>query len=141
MTQAVRVICEIGPKRRTVAGAMDWPGLDRWGTSEDAALATLTAYLPRYADVARRAGLADAFAAVSERHNWWRKVGLRADDDRLLGPDELAAYRADYLDRIRVLHAESRPARTWPLAFLIRRTAQHAMDHAWELEDRDLTPR
>ena len=26
-----------------------------------------------------------------------------------------------------------------PLQFLIRRTAQHAMDHAWEMEDRDLT--
>jgi hypothetical protein len=30
-------------------------------------------------------------------------------------------------------------ARRWPLAFLVRRTAQHLMDHAWELEDRDLT--
>ena len=35
MTDALRVILEIGKKRRVVAGAMDWPGLDRWGTSED----------------------------------------------------------------------------------------------------------
>ncbi len=76
---------------------------------------------------------------ASERHNWWRKVGLRPDDEALLAPEELAAYRADYLDRIRAFHAEGKPARTWPLAFLIRRTAQHVMDHAWELEDRDLT--
>ena len=34
-------------------------------------------------------------------------------------------------------HAEGRPARRWPLRFLIRRTAQHALDHAWELEDRN----
>ena len=27
-----------------------------------------------------------------------------------------------------------------PIQFLIRRTAQHVMDHAWEMEDRDLTP-
>ena len=26
------------------------------------------------------------------------------------------------------------------IEFLIRRTAQHVMDHAWEMEDRDLTP-
>ena len=35
---------------------MDWPGLDRWGTSEDDALAKLESYLARYADVAERAG-------------------------------------------------------------------------------------
>ncbi len=224
MGEHLRVILEIGPKRRVVAGAMDWPGLDRWSKSEDSALETLTAYLPRYADVARRAGLAETFERVagapqlevvdrhpgssttdfwgivhlpsavehgpisaaelerrlallqgawayfddvagrvsaelargprgggrtrdkiivhvyaSERHNWWRKVGLRLSDDPLLTPDELAAYRADYLDRIRTYHAEGKPARTWPLTFLIRRTAQHVMDHAWELEDKDLT--
>ena len=31
MTDTLRVILEIGKKRRVVAGAMDWPGLDRWG--------------------------------------------------------------------------------------------------------------
>lgn len=30
-------------------------------------------------------------------------------------------------------------ARAWPLGFFIRRTAQHATDHAWEMEDRDLS--
>ena len=61
MTDPLRVILEIGKKRRVVAGAMDWPGLDRWGTSEDDALAKLETYLPRYAGVAERAGLASAF--------------------------------------------------------------------------------
>jgi hypothetical protein len=27
----------------------------------------------------------------------------------------------------------------WPLRFLIRHTAFHTMDHAWEMEDKDLT--
>ena len=61
MTDQLRVILEIGKKRRVVAGAMDWPGLDRWGTSEDEALAKLETYLPRYAGVAERAGLSSAF--------------------------------------------------------------------------------
>jgi len=30
-------------------------------------------------------------------------------------------------------------ARTWPLRFLIRHTAFHTLDHAWEMEDKDLT--
>jgi hypothetical protein len=42
MTDTLRVILEIGTKRRVVAGAMDWPGLDRWGTSEDDALDKLS---------------------------------------------------------------------------------------------------
>ena len=44
---------------------------------------------------------------------------------------------AAYLHAIRAYNAEGRPARTWPIQFLIRRTAHHVMDHGWELEDRD----
>jgi len=29
LTDMLRVILELGTKRRLVAGAMDWPGLDR----------------------------------------------------------------------------------------------------------------
>ncbi len=219
MTDALRVILELGPKRRRfAAGAQDWPGLDRWGTSEDEAIAKLTAYLPRYADVAKRAGLATAFARVgdpnvvervagntstdwwgvphvpskveaevlsaqdlerrlkllqatwdrfddavahapnalakgprgggrdrdeiiphvygSERYQWWRKVGIREPDDVRLTPRRLAAIRHRYLDAIRTYNAEGRLALRWPIQFLVRRTAQHAMDHAWEIEDR-----
>src|SRR5919106_807851 len=66
MADPLRVILEIGKKRKVVAGAMDWPGLDRWGTSEDDALAKLTSYVPRYADVAERAGVTDAFAKARD---------------------------------------------------------------------------
>ena len=66
MGDALRVILEVGKKRRVAAGAMDWPGLDRWGTSEDAAIEKLLSYLPRYADVAGRAGLAAAFARARD---------------------------------------------------------------------------
>ena len=73
---------------------------------------------------------------ASERHNFWRKVGIREDDEARLTSKELATLRKRYVTAIREYHAEGRPARSWPLRFLIRRTAQHAMDHAWELEDR-----
>ena len=66
MSDSLRVILEIGKKRRVAAGAMDWPGLDRWGTSEDDAIEKLLSYLPRYADVAGRAGLATAFAKARD---------------------------------------------------------------------------
>jgi hypothetical protein len=73
---------------------------------------------------------------ASERHNFWRKVGIREADEVRLTPEELAFHRERFLDAIREYHAAKRPARSWPLRFLIRRTAQHAMDHAWEIEDR-----
>jgi hypothetical protein len=64
-------------------------------------------------------------------------VGIREDDEARLTPKQLAALRERYVAAIREYHTAGRPARRWPLRFLIRRTAQHAMDHAWELEDRD----
>jgi hypothetical protein len=75
-------------------------------------------------------------AYASERHNSWRNVGIRAEDGVRLAPEELATYRQVYLDAIRAYNADGKPARTWPIQFLIRRTANHVMDHAWEMEDR-----
>ena len=220
MTDTLRAILEVGTKRRVVAGALDWPGLDRWGTSEDDALLKLSSYRPRYAGVAERAGLETAFARARDgeviervpgssstdfwgiahvpsqierdvlppadlerrldllracwgyfddvaarvspdlrpgsrgggrgrdsiiRHvygtepaNWSRKVGVRTELDVVLTRDGLARHRQQYLDAIRAYNAEGKPARTWPIQFLVRRTAHHLMDHAWELEDRDL---
>jgi hypothetical protein len=222
MTDALRVILEIGKKRRIVAGALDWPGLDRWGTSEDDALVRLSSYVPRYVGVAERAGLGSAFARTrgvevvervpgSSSTDFWgiahvpsqverevlspadlerrldllracwatfddvaarvsgelrpgsrgggrtrdqitrhvygtepgqfsRKVEVRTPLDVVLTASGLATHRQGYLEAIRGCNAEGKPARTWPIQFLVRRTAHHVMDHAWELEDRNLDP-
>ena len=66
MPDTLRVILEIGQKRRVVAGAMDWPGLDRWGACEEAAMERLRLVRPRYAGVAKQAGLASEFARAGE---------------------------------------------------------------------------
>jgi hypothetical protein len=219
MAESLRVILEIGKKRRVVAAATDWPGLDRWGTSEEDALEKLSAYLPRYAAVPERAGLKTAFARerdleVVERTpgssstDFWgiahvpselergvlappdldrrlellqacwayfddvaaraseellpgprstgrsrdqiirhvyanepeqmsRKVEVRTPREVVLTTDGLVSHRRAYLEAIRAYNADGRPARTWPIQFLIRRTAHHLMDHAWEIEDRD----
>ena len=221
MPGELRVILEIGKKRRVVAGAMDWPGLDRWGTSEDDALDRLSSHVPRYVAVAGRAGLEDAFSratgmeviervpgssstdfwgiahvpsqierdvllpadlerrldllracwatfddvaarvsrelrpgtrsagrsrdqiirhvVLNEPEQFSRKVEVRTPFEVVLTPDGLASHRQAYLDAIRVYNADGKPARTWPIQFLIRRTAHHVMDHAWEMEDRDLS--
>jgi hypothetical protein len=219
VTNTLRVILEVGKSRRVVAGATDWPGLDRWGTSEEDALAKLRSYVPRYAGVAERAGLGAAFARArdvevvervpgssstdfwgiahvpsqvegavlpapelerrlhllracwdyfdsvaarvsptlrpgargggrtreeivrhvyaSEPEQFSRKVEVRTPRDVVLTPDGLARHRREVLDAIRAYNAEAKPARTWPIQFLVRRIAHHVMDHAWEMEDRD----
>jgi hypothetical protein len=65
MSGAIRVMVEQG-KKRAVASAFDWPGWDRSGKTEDAALEVLAAYRPRYARVAELAGLADEFRIAGE---------------------------------------------------------------------------
>lgn len=71
--------------------------------------------------------------------DWAKKVGLPEDLDAMLTDEGLRAHREEYCAAIRAYHAEGKPARTWPLRFLIRHTAYHTMDHAWEMEDKDLT--
>jgi hypothetical protein len=34
---------------------------------------------------------------------------------------------------------QARKVRKWPLRYLIRHTAFHTLDHAWEMQDKDLT--
>jgi hypothetical protein len=219
MAELLRVVLEIGRKRRVVAGAMDWPGLDRWGTSEENAIEKLLSYVPRYADIAQRAGLAGTFAEATDvdivervpgssstdfwgiahvpsqieaevlseadlerrlellRSSWaWfddvaervssdlrqsargggrtreqiirhvygnepgqftRKVEVRTPLEDVLTPDGLATHRRETLKAVRAYNAEGKPARTWPIQFLIRRIGHHVTDHGWELEDRD----
>ena len=222
MADTLRLILEIGKKRKIVAAALDWPGLDRWGTSEADAVAKLMAYAPRYADVAERAGLGEAFARAREAEvvervpgssstDFWgvahvpsqierevlppaelerrldllraawatfdgvaarvspelrpgtrsagrtrdqimrhvyitepeqmsRKVEVRTPREDVMTPAGLAAHRQAYLDAIRAYNAEGKAARSWPIQFLVRRTAYHVLDHAWEMEDRDPAP-
>ena len=67
------------------------------------------------------------------------KLGVRAPEGALLTDESLSTYRDAYCAAIRAFHAEGKPARNWPLRYLIRHTAFHTMDHAWEMEDKDLT--
>jgi hypothetical protein len=52
----IKVYLEIG-KRRTFAGALEWPGWCRIGRDEDAALQAFLAYGPRYTRILRPAGI------------------------------------------------------------------------------------
>ncbi len=78
---------------------------------------------------------------LAAERDWARKLGLRPSEEDLRTDEGVRSHREAYCEAIRALHAEGRPARTWPLRFLIRHTAFHTLDHAWEMEDKDLTAR
>ena len=220
MAGAIRVMVEQG-KKKAVAVALDWPGWDRSGKSEEEALEVLAAYRPRYAKVAKLAGLADQFRraraiavverlkgsgmtdfyglsyksagpehepmseAVCERklallratwtyfddvasrvsaelrkgprgggrdrdkivhhtngteiQEFAPKVGLIEAPDAWRRPRDLRAHREAFAAAIRDYNARGAPARTWTVQFVIRHAAYHMLDHAWEMEDRDLS--
>jgi hypothetical protein len=67
MAKKLKVTLEIGPKeKRVVAVAPDWPGLERGAKTGEAAIEKLQSYLPRYARVAKLAGMNDEFAASTK---------------------------------------------------------------------------
>jgi len=218
----LRVVLEVGPKKkRTVAFAPDWPGLERGAKTEEAALERLESYFPRYLKVAKLArhgsqfaalegleiveryqgtgstdfwGISFAFSSIDAKsmsdeefkretslmracwsyfdsvrsrvsaemkkgprgggrdrdrivlhtlgveQDWARKVGVTTPEGSVVTDIEgLGKYRDAYCAAIRRFHADSKGARTWPLRFLIRHTAYHSLDHAWEMEDNDLS--
>jgi hypothetical protein len=221
MANELRVTLEIGPKGKKMAAvAVDWPGLERGAKSEEAAIERLQSYLPRYAPVAKLAGMEAPFAATTtvevveqyagtgstdfwgisfafsdidrqdlsreelEREitlmrscwaffdgvrlrvstemqkgprgggrdrdrivshtlrtelDWAVKVGVPAPQDAVLIGEGLQAQRDAYCSAIRAFHSAGKMARTWPLRYLIRHTAYHTLDHAWEMEDKDMT--
>lgn len=71
--------------------------------------------------------------------DWAAKLGLRPEMS--VTDEAIGSHRDAYCAAIRAHHAEGKMARTWPLRYLIRHTAYHTLDHAWEMEDKDLTER
>jgi len=69
------------------------------------------------------------------------KVGLQMPDGPILAGDDLRRYRDDYVAGMRAYNSGeiTRRMRSWNLPFLIRHSAFHALDHAWEMEDKDLS--
>ena len=69
------------------------------------------------------------------------KVGLQMPDGPVLAGEVLRRYREDYVRGMRAYNASKieKRMRSWNLPFLIRHTAFHTLDHAWEMEDKDLT--
>jgi hypothetical protein len=76
-----------------------------------------------------------------ESEDFARRVGLQLPEGAALTPDGLREYRDDYVKAMRAYNAEEVKGHmlTWTLPFLIRHSAYHTLDHAWEMDDKDLS--
>ena len=75
----------------------------------------------------------------AEIQEFAKKVGVITPLDARERTDDLRAHRDAFCAAIRDHNARGAPARTWTVQFVIRHAAYHMLDHAWEMEDRDLS--
>lgn len=214
MSERLAVALE-GTGKKVFASALDWPGWARSAKTDEAAIAALLAYAPRYEPVARAAGLrfpatfdtdiverleggsgtefgvpsrptaaderpvdaAEAKRLASIVEAAWAtfdriaagapaelRKGPRGggrDRDKMVGhvnesdwyyareighkvpqpkPGDRHAIEAIRTEVLAILRqpSDGRPLadRKWPARYAARRIAWHALDHAWEMEDR-----
>ena len=76
----------------------------------------------------------------TESEDFAKQVGLRIPEGAALSAAGLKAHRTAYPNAMRAYNGGAgKRMRSWTLPFLIRHTAFHVMDHAWEMEDKDLS--
>ena len=77
----------------------------------------------------------------NESESFAKSVGLRIAEEGALSPDGLREYRDAYVQAMRDYNAGrvEKKMRSGSLAYLIRHSAFHTLDHAWEMEDKDLS--
>jgi hypothetical protein len=77
----------------------------------------------------------------TESEEFAKQVGLRIPEEGALTPAGLHEHREAYLAAMRAYNAGevTRRMRSWTLPYLIRHSADHMLDHAWEMEDKDLS--
>ena len=77
----------------------------------------------------------------TESEDFAKQVGLRIPEGAALTPDGLRQHREAYVAAMRAYNAGEikRRMRSWTLTFLIRHSAFHTLDHALEMEDKDLS--
>jgi hypothetical protein len=70
-----------------------------------------------------------------------RRIGVKTPADVELTHDGLRAHRDAVCDAILQVNEAEHAGTSWPPRYFIRRAAWHLLDHAWEMEDKDLTGR
>ena len=76
---------------------------------------------------------------ATEGGDFSKRVSAPSTVDDILSVAGRATHRDRYVQAMRDWRAEGRELGKWTIPYLLRHTAYHVLDHAWEMEDRDLT--
>lgn len=76
---------------------------------------------------------------ATEGGDFSKRVKEKSELEDLLTPKGLAQHRDRFVKAMRAWYREDKPLGKWTIPYLLRHTAYHALDHAWEMQDRDLT--
>lgn len=72
--------------------------------------------------------------------DWGKAIGLpRLPEEPVWDEAAIAPHREAYVAAIRGFATQGKHAPRRNLRYLVRHTAYHVLDHAWEMEDKDLT--
>ncbi|MEO8252638.1 MAG: hypothetical protein ABI578_09210 [Chloroflexota bacterium] len=76
-----------------------------------------------------------------ESESFATSVGLKIPEGAALTPAGLRKHRKTYVEAMRAYNAGEieKRMKSWTIPFLIRHSAFHTLDHAWEMEDKDLS--
>lgn len=84
-----------------------------------------------------RTGLV-AHTLEAER-SYVRQIGVKTPKGALDDEEGRRAHREAVSEAIRAINSGTGTEPKWPVRYFIRRCAWHVLDHAWEMEDKDLT--
>jgi len=78
---------------------------------------------------------------INEWADLAKKVGVLPPPDGRLTPEAVSVHRDNFVAAMRDYNAQGKlgRGRNWTIPLLLRHTAFHALDHAWEMEDKDLS--
>jgi hypothetical protein len=74
----------------------------------------------------------------NEGGDFSKRVKQKSELDDLLTPGGLASHRDRYVEAMRDWYEAGKPLGNWTIPYLLRHTAYHALDHTWEMQDRNL---
>lgn len=81
---------------------------------------------------------------IASELDWTPKIGIRLDYHDIAFPlENRQQFHEQVIERLRFHYESGTPAKLkggplWTMPFFIRHLAYHVMDHAWEMEDKDL---
>ncbi|HWV25215.1 MAG TPA: hypothetical protein VNZ58_13590 [Thermomicrobiales bacterium] len=78
------------------------------------------------------------FHTLEAERSYARTIGVKTPKGGMDSPQGLRDHRDAVCEAVRAVNAAGEETK-WPVRYFLRRAAWHVLDHAWEMEDKDLT--